>query len=369
METITKVSIGGTALPEAGAARVLSIDVSEAMNAQTQVSIVAMVSVDDVSTWTSPLDPLAEPFAKFEISIVRGRDEDALVVPARATSASWTIQPGGASSMTVAGLDASAELDREEKEKSWAGLSDGDIARQLLAPVGTPRVGTTPPARAESAAPRQRGTDWAYVKQLAERNQFDVWVTSENGTPKAVFDKVDPLAKPSVTLDLGYGALGGSANVTVQLVAGQAVKVTHAVEGQPDQQVAFNDGKGHAMGPRSLGGAVTVLRHEQDLDGRQTPDDAARIMAENSAFGATLSITLAAPETPLVRARRTAMIRGLGPQLSGLWLVRSVRHAVTPGGHTQTVSLTRNALGDSRSGAESGLLGALSGAVSGSISF
>jgi hypothetical protein len=200
------------------------------------------------------------------------------------------------------------------------------------------------------------------LKTLAERNQFDVYVTSEKGQVVCVFGPTDPLAAPSAKLDLGYGALGGTASVSVQLVAGQAVKVTHAVEGQPDQQVAFNDGKGHAMGSQSLGGAVTVLRHEQDLDGRQKPDAAARVMAENSAFGATLSVTLSAPSMPLLRARRTVTVRGLGPLVSGLWLVKSVRHTITPGGHTQSVSLTRNALGAS-SAAGGGLLGALAGAV------
>ena len=355
-DTTVSVSVGGRPLPASALSSVSSVDVNEAMNAQTQVSVVVTATTDDKSGWSSPLDSLVQPFAEFEVAIRRG--DDALVVPARSTSAAWSVQAGTASTLTIAGLDASADLDQEDHDKPWEGVSDAAIARELLGRVGTPRVtDTQAPEGTDTSTPRQRGTDWAYLRMLAERNQFDVYVTSENGQVIGVFAPTDVLAHPSARLDLGYGALGGTASVNVQLVAGQAVKVTHAVEGEQEQQVAFNDGRGQAMGSQSLGGAVTVLRHEHDLEGRQSVEVAARVMAENSAFGATLSISLTAPSMPLLRARRTVTVRGLGPLVSGLWLVKSVRHTITPGGHTQSVSLTRNALGE-RAGAAGGLLGA-----------
>ncbi|WP_406409333.1 hypothetical protein [Streptomyces sp. NBC_01643] len=361
-DTRVTVSVGGKRLPASALDTVQTIDVNEAMNAQTQVSVVVAATVDDTSNWSSPLDALVQPFAAFEVAITRG--DASLVVPARATSAAWSLQAGTLSTMTIAGLDASADLDREEHDKPWGGVSDANIARSLLGAIGTPKVTETDlPEGTDTSTPRQRGTDWAYLRMLAERNQFDVYVTSEQGQVIGVFAPTDPLAAPSAKLDLGYGTQGGTASVNVQLVAGQQVKVTHGIEGQGGQQVAVNDGKGHAMGTQSLGGAVTVLRHEQDLEGRQKPDVAARVMAENSAFGAGLSVTLTAPSMPLLRARRTVTVRGLGPLVSGLWLVKSVRHTITPGGHTQSVSLTRNALGDNSAGGGGGLGGALAGAV------
>ena len=48
------------------------------------------------------------------------------------------------------------------------------------------------------------------------------------------------------------------------------------------------------MGTQSLGGATTVLRDANDLPGTQDPDVAARVLAERSAFGAMLSVTLTA---------------------------------------------------------------------------
>jgi hypothetical protein len=363
-DTSVKVTVGGSALTASQLALIRSVDVSEAMNAQTQVSIVVACNVDNASNWSTPLDSLIAPFAQFQVEIDRGTDS--LVVPARATSASWSLQAGGLSTLTIAGLDASADLDREEHDQSWGGMSDADIATALLSPVAAPQVGTTPPPDGtDRFTPHQRGTDWSYLRGLAARNDFDVYLTSEQGTLIGVFDRTDPNAAAQTSLDLGYGLLGGTASVAVQLVTGQRVRFTYGTDGQGDQQVAENDGTGNAMGTQSLGGATTVLRDANDLPGTQTPDVAAQVLAERTAFGASLSVTLSAPSMPLLRARKTVTVRGLGPLVSGLWLVQSVRHTITQGGHVQSVSMTRNALGDS--GGAGGGAAAAAAALAGAL--
>jgi phage protein D len=352
-DTSVTVTVDGKTLASSDLALIRSVDVSEAMNAPTQVSMVVTCNVDNASNWSTPFDSLVAPFAKFQVQIARGGDS--LVVPARATSASWSLQAGSLSTLTIAGLDSSADLDREEKDQSvLKGMSDADIASQLLTGGGAvPVVGdTSQPHDTSQFTAHLRATDWSVLKTLAQRYDFDVYLSSENGVLYGIFDRVDPKAKPRPqdSLDLGYGALGGTASVQVQLVTGQKVRFTYGTEGQGEQQIAENDGKGNAMGTKSLGGATTVLRDPNDLPGTQTPDVAARVLAERTAFGASLSVTLTAPAMPLLRARRTVTVRGLGSLVSGLWLVRSVRHSITQGGHSQALTLTRNALGDSGAG-------------------
>ena len=345
-DTSVTVAVDGQPLTASDLTLIRSVDVSEAMNAQTQIAVGVACDVDDTSNWSTPLDSLVVPFGRFQVTITRGTDS--LIVPARAISASWSVKAGGLSTLTIAGLDASADLDREEHDRSWGGVSDAEIASTLLMPVATPRVGTTTtPDGTDNFTPHQRATDWSFLNVLAARNNFDVYLTSENGMLVGVFDHIDPTAAAQASLDLGYGLLGGSASIQVQLVSGQRVRLTYGIPGQGEQQVAENDGTGSAMGTQSLGGATTVLRDGNDVPGMQIPDVAARVLAERSAFGASLSVTLTAPSMPLLRARRTVTVRGLGPLVSGLWLVKSVRHTITQGGHTQAVTLTRNALGDS----------------------
>ena len=362
-DTRVTITVGGSPIPDADLSRVRTVTVSEAMNSQTQVSIEVTSEADNASNWTSPLDSLVHPMAPFEITMTR--DKDSLTVPARAATATWSLQAGGLSTLTIAGIDASADLDREEHDKSWGGASDGEIAAALLAPFAPVKIGTTAtPEGTDKYTPHQRGTDWSFLKALASRNDFDVYVVSQNGTVTGVFDKTNPLAAPQASLDLGYGALAGTASVTVQLLTGQTVQVTHGTSGDGEQQIASNDGTGNPMGTQSLGGATTVLRDANDVPGTQTAADMARSLAEQSAFGAELSVTLDAPAMPLLRARRPVTVRGLGTLISGQWLVKSVRHTITPAGHSQAIALTRNALGDSGgAGGLAGTVGALAGAL------
>ena len=267
-DTSVKVTVDGRALTPRDLALIRSVDVSEAMNAQTQVSIVITCNVDNASNWSTPLDSLITPFARFQVEIDRGKDS--IVVPARATSASWSLQAGTLSTLTIAGLDATADLDRVEREHAWRRVSDADIARALLTPVAPPRhVGETPmPDGTDRFTPHQRTTDWSFLRTLAARNDFDVYLTSEDGVLFTVFDRVplrtDPKAEAQATLDLGYGSLGGSASVQVQLVTSQRVKFTYRIEGEESSRSprmmapATRWARGHSAARRPSSGTRTT---------------------------------------------------------------------------------------------------------------
>jgi phage protein D len=280
-------------------------------------------------------------------------------------SASWQISPGGLSTITVEGMDRSVELDRRDVQRLWQDTNDAAIAETLFAEHGlASQVDSTPSgAESDTYSPQQSGTDWSFLKGLAGRNGFDLHIASISGVVTGVFKKIDVNAAPQARLTLGYGALGGAATASVQLLAGQEVHVTRTVPGSSDVDTASDDGRGHAMGTRSLGGATVVRTNTAGSVSVLDAQSTATAMAERSAFGATLNATLTSADAPLVRARRTVTVAGLGEALDGLWLVRTVRHTVTPGGHSQALGLVRNALGDPAAGGASSLAGAVSAAV------
>jgi hypothetical protein len=205
------------------------------------------------------------------------------------------------------------------------------------------------------------------LKELAARNGFDVRVESIEGVPTGVFGRVNPVAAPQTVLALGYGALGGEATASVQLLAGHEVHVTRSIPGTSDTDSASDSGTGNAMGRTSLGGASVVRTNTSDGTSVASAQATANAIAERSAFGASLDFTLTAPDAPLVRARRTIAISGLGDTLDGLWLVKSVTHTINPGGHTQQVGLIRNALGDSGANGVAGALAAGVGALAAAL--
>ncbi|MEO7071308.1 MAG: hypothetical protein ABI131_12555 [Nostocoides sp.] len=363
-ETRTSITINGSSLGAHELDLVQSLSLEETLGGQDKVSITVQLLTSNNSAWTSSLDPLVAPATPFHVSLSHGADT--VEVEARSVSASWAIAPGGSSTLTVEGMDRSVELDRRDVQRLWQDTNDAAIAQTLFAEYGLPaQVDSTPSgADSDTYSPQQSATDWAFLKSLASRNGFDLHIESINGIVTGVFHKVDVNAVAQATIALGYGPLGGQASASVQLLAGQEVHVTRTVPGSSDVDSASDNGQGHAMGTRSLGGVTLVRTHTAGGVSIVDAQSTATAMAERSAFGATLTATLTSADSPLVRARRTITVAGLGGALDGLWLVRSVRHTVTPGGHSQALGLIRNALGDLGAG---GGAGHLAGAVSASV--
>jgi phage protein D len=363
-ETRTSITVNGAPLGAHDLELVQSLSLEETLGGQDKVSITVQLVTSDNSAWTSCLDPLVAPATPFHVTLTRG--SHTVEVEARSVSASWQVAPGGSSTITVEGMDRSVELDRQDVQRLWQDTNDAAIAKTLFSEHGLdPQVDSTPSgADSDTYSPQQGTTDWAFLKGLAGRNGFDLHIESINGVVSGVFRKINVTAAAQAKIALGYGPLGGNATASVQLLAGQEVHVTRTVPGTSDVDVASDNGKGDAMGTRSLGGVTLVRTHTAGSVSVLDAQSTATAMAERSAFGATLNATLTSADSPLIRARRTVTVAGLGEALDGLWLVRSVRHTVTPGGHSQALGLIRNALGNPAEGGGAGrLAGALSAAV------
>ncbi|WP_111135359.1 phage late control D family protein [Micromonospora deserti] len=360
-ETRTVITVDGTPLTAHQLELVQSVSVEESLGSPDKASVTVAMDTDNNSAWNSSLDALVAPATPFAVRVSRGGAS--YEIDARSVSANWNFAPGGLSTLTVEGMDRSVEMDRRDVQRLWQDTTDSTIAQTLFTQYGLAAQVESTPAGMDSAtySPQQSATDWAFLQGLAGRNGFDLHVESIGGVVTGVFKRIDPTAAAQTTIRLGYGELGGRATASVQLLAGQEVHLTRTVPGTTDTDVASDPGTGHAMGPRSLGGATLIRTHAAAgisvLDAQTT----ATAMAERSAFGASLSTTLTAPDMPLVRARRTITVAGLGPTLDGLWLVKSARHTITAGGHSQALGLIRNALGSGSAGA--GGLAALAAGV------
>ncbi len=253
-DTRTTLTVGGAPLSADDLERIDTLTVEESMGSPARVSVTVRLETDPRSAWTSPLDALVAPAKAFAVEVARGGDT--LAVDARSVSARWAFAPGAASTLVVEGMDRSVDLDRRYVQRPWDDTTDAAIATTLFKEHGLDpsRVEPTPTgADSDTYSPQQNETDWAFLKGLAGRNGFDVYVETRNGVTTGVFAKINVNAAPEVRLALGYGEHGGKASAAVQLLAGQEVHVTRTVPGTADTDVAMDDGKGHTMGARSLG--------------------------------------------------------------------------------------------------------------------
>ena len=344
-DTTLMVEIDGQQLDPGALAELPDVQVEEAAGEADAATLVALLQSGEDGEWSGALDALAAPRAPVVIEISRGGS--AYRFDGRAAQASWRIDPDGGSQLTVKAVDRVLDLDAEEKVVAWPGTSESAIAEAIFSSNGLlAQVEATPDAPDPDVhVLLQRGSDWAFLRQLAARWGYAVYLESEAGRVVGHFHPLDPLAEPQAELSLGFGGDGDAVDVEADLVAGRLVRASRIPALSDAARSGESRGDDEPQGAVSLGGQTTVLLAPADLAGEVEPADAAEGLARRSAFGLRLTTEVDADALGVVlRARRPVLVRGLGSALSGRWLVDRVRHRVTADRHTQRLTLVRNAM-------------------------
>jgi hypothetical protein len=345
-DTRVLIELDGQPLADEDFGRLADVQVEEATDQADAATLVAPLEAGADGEWTSLLDPLTAPRVGLTVQITRG--EALYRFEGQSTEASWAIDADGASQLTVKAVDRTLELDIEEKVVAWPGTSDSGIADSIFSSYGL-----TPEVEATAAAPDpdvhvvlQRASDWGFVRALAAKWGYAVYLESDGTRTVGHFHPLDPLADPQGELSLGFGGDTRSVQVEAQLLAGQHVTATRMPALSSAPQSGEGTGTEDAQGATTLGGQATVLLAPGDVDGEVDPGATAAGMADRSAFVISLTAEIDSDTAGvLLRARRTVLVKGLGSELSGLYLVERVRHRITANRHVQDVTLSRNALG------------------------
>jgi len=344
-DTRLLIEIDGRTLSDADVAEVAEVQAEEAWDQADALTITARFESLADGDWISVLDALATPRTEVAVQVARG--ETLYRFEGFSTEAAWTIDVDGASSMTVKAVDRTLELDAEEKVVAWPGTSDSDIAQAIFAGHALKANVEPTPAGPDPDVhiALQRATDWAFLRALAEKWGYAVYLEHDGTRLVGHFHSIDPLADPQGVLSLGYG-VARKAHIEARLVAGRRIKAARipALSDEPQDGTASGDDQ--SQGAASLGGQATVLLAPTDVVGEVEPLAAATGLARESAFAVHLTTEIDTDAVGLMlRARRPVLVKGLGSTLSGRYLVSRVRHGVTTDRHVQQLSLVRNALG------------------------
>jgi hypothetical protein len=345
-DTRLLVELAGDELPAEALGALSTIVVEEALDEADAATLVTLLEAGDDGEWTSVLDSLVDPRAPLAVEV--SLDAVTYRFDGLSTEASWHVDPSGGSELTVKAIDRTLELDLEEKVVAWPGNSDSSIAEAIFGAYGiTPEVEATPPGLDPDVhVVLQRGSDLAFLRALAAKWGYAVYLESEAGRSVGHFHPIDPLAEPQGELSLGYGGTGAAVEVTAQLAAAHLVRATRVPPLSDTPQSGESNGSDEAQGARSLAGQATLLLSPTDVDGEVEPLDVAQALARQSAFTVRLTAEIETDAVGIMlRARRPVLVKGLGSSLSGLYLVERVRHELSPERHRQQVTLTRNALG------------------------
>jgi hypothetical protein len=263
------------------------------------------------------------------------------------------LQHGGAgSTMVVHGFDSSITMDREAKSQVWAGLTDSDAVTAILGGYGyAPDVEATSAGHFEDKHTLiQRSTDLYFVQQLARRNGFLFWVTSDEfGIETAHFKRppLDGSAEAELVINLDSPAIQ-------QLDIEWDVERPTSVEArQLDLNAKTDIDGGVARLPLTLLGDSSLADITGDTRSQYLTapsDDAGDLtsrgegaLIESGWFIRATCQTSADLLGRLVRGSTMVEVRGAGSRHSGNYFVASVRHLIDAVTHSMEIELIRNA--------------------------
>lgn len=113
------------------------------------------------------------------ISIAFRAESDSVVVTAGEITA-IAVEPGvsGRHELVLTGLDLTHRLARGAKSRTFANMTDGDIARRIAGEYGLDAdIDATSDAREHTM--QHAETDYAFLRRIAARNGYDFWITEQ----------------------------------------------------------------------------------------------------------------------------------------------------------------------------------------------
>lgn len=306
------------------------------------------------SRWTIVDDDLFPRLAEVSISIKHGTSDPEPVLTGYVieTRAVFGEEPGK-SSLDVLAMDASVLMNLEEKVKAWPSVADSDVASSIFGDYNlTPVVDTSQPTRQEDdIVPVQRGTDMQFLRWLAERNGYDLFVASGPNGVEGHFHAPKLDDPPQGVLTVGFGGASTVPSLTVTYDALRPTKAkaeAFAIESQEAQSAEVETVSLADLGGKSV---LASDRQRETLVSRTGLIDTAELqtyaqgVVDRSSWAIRADGEVATDHYQgILRACKPVAVRGVGRTLSGTYFVERVLHAFTPDGYSQQFTLRRNAL-------------------------
>jgi hypothetical protein len=268
----------------------------------------------------------------------------------------------GAGTLTVTGEDVSVMMDLEEKSVEHPAQDETVIANLLIAgyptfgliPMVIPPPVVDPPIPIERV-PVQRGTDLAYLNQMARRFGYVFYVLA-GPAPMANVAYWGPPVRvgvPQRALSVDLGAETNVEQITFRSDGLAPTQVVGRTQDRLTNQAVPVRSFGSLRPPLAalpdwlvnLPNVRTTLFRGSGLNAMQ-----ALARAQGAAEASTDSLTAtgtldALRYGDLLTARGLVGLRGAGLQHDGLYYVKRVTHQISRGQYTQSFTLTREGVG------------------------
>lgn len=258
------------------------------------------------------------------------------------------------------GRDLSWVMDREQHRVQHPALDEtattyaiaAQYATYGLVPVVIPPVVIDPPIPLDRV-PQQTGTDLAYLRKLACRHGYKVFVEPgpAPGVSQLYFGPVPRPGLPQKAISVNLGPISDAYDVTVQH-NGETLTATRArVHDRATGQVVPLEIPTATTTPQSaLSDALTQIGNmrteELETSGYNAAQVLARLMARTNQTAETVVKVTGTIDTArynaVLKPWHAVEIRGLGMIYNGQYTVSEVRHLLRPGSYQQSFALQRD---------------------------
>lgn len=339
----------------------IAVEVSERVNVATSFALQVAIFKKDNGSWTRLEETTAAdggfvPWQRISIAISFDDNPEVLIDGLVAGIAPHFAPVESESYLLVWGYDLSYKMDLEEKVVAWPNKKYSDIATELFRSYGLAATVTdTQVLQAENKNLLiQRGTDWQFLKQLAERVGYDVSVRGEVG----FFRPPDLSQALQKDLAVHFGFVATNVNWFEPRVVGDLPsKIASARINAVDkklEKVEISESRLRPLGAQDgnrLRQGTSVTEAPQALAPADPHyDDQAMEAAVSGIRLRNDWIVTGEGELDgtlygrALRADGVVLIKGISRRFSGRYYVTEVTHRITPEGYTQHFKVMRNGL-------------------------
>jgi phage protein D/phage baseplate assembly protein gpV len=259
------------------------------------------------------------------------------------TSLQPSFPQSGPPALTVAGYDRSYKLRHNEPDRAaFKYMTDSMIAAQIAVEAGLVPIADPSPFFHEEI--QQTGTDFAFLKERAKANFFDVYVEWDR-----LHFKLPRPQTEAVVLEWGKNLssftprLSSAGAAGLQVVRGYNEELAQTVVGIATAAELDLDEIVERLGSAALDALLSLGRRVARHRKVKSPVDAALLarsllneILEGLYEGSGSTVGL-----PRLRAGDFVTIRGLGKRFSGRYRLKKVTHRIDDGGYRTDFEVTQ----------------------------
>jgi phage protein D len=360
-QTSYRLTVDGAPAPAAVLSAIKKIEIEDHAAMADMMKLHLAVAVrQDGSGWTVLDDDTFKRLARLRVEVTVGSGSSQPLIEAYVVhvDTAFSNDPGS-SELVVSAMDPTMLMHLEEKVKTWPNMTDSDVASQIFADAAygfTPVVDSTDYSHEENDHTlTQRGTDIAFLQQLAEHNGYECFVTlGEGGQVEGHFHSPRPDDPPQgvLTVNMGSATNVNAFRAKFDMVA-PAVAKAQTID--PDDASGQSGDASQAQQADSMGDSSatptdrprTVLLSGLAMAQAGEVQRYAQSVVDRSSYSIAAEGTLdTVAYAKVLRAKQPVMIRGVGQQFSGRYYVERVLHTIAGDGTwTQQFTANRNATG------------------------